>query len=125
MKITSVIIFKRNLLYDGMEGKFYEKVFEYSDNYFIKPIKFAFFDFEDCDNLKEIIGEDNFRQVVKNVLNATESISFKGAYSGTENLPLGYQILDHESNKYLIIASAGEFQSARFKVYLEGIWLLN
>lgn len=125
MHSMSVALFQKNLIYDGKEDGYYEKKYQYSGNEVSQPIVFSALDLDYMENLRTLVGEKVFGDIIGGITSAKESQSFKGAFTGTENIPLRFAMVTKEDQRYLIVVSAGEVQSDRYKVYLEGIWILS
>ena len=69
--------------------------------------------------LKDLVGEDNFRLILDEIKSAKESV-FPGNYNGTDSLPLRFNLSN--DTQYILIHSYGEYQPQRYKLYLESLW---
>ena len=58
----------------------------------------------------QLVREGGFRTI--------SSLVAEYAYSGTDDFILTY----YQTGPWLVIFASGEFQPARYKIYLEGVW---
>ncbi len=61
-------------------------------------------------DFSQLVREGNFRK--------TNALFAEHAYEGTDKLELTYC----RTGPYLFVFASGEFQPARYKIYLEGVW---
>lgn len=115
-------IFNNNLLFDGMEENYCESNFIYTSKINQNKINFSSTDFSYIDELINKIGHENFKEIINKIQSATPSKYFPNLYTGTDKLALRFLLKELDDKTFLIIVSSGEFQPARYKLYLEGIW---
>jgi hypothetical protein len=74
-------------------------------------------------NLRDILGEEAFDQIMKKQGYAYPKGEF-ATYTGEDRLPLYYYTRDDEVEgaRKLILVSMGEFQPGRYKAHVEGFW---
>lgn len=112
LMIIKKIDISRRLLFDGKEDQLFEEELNVEiDNRIIKfiPDDITPNKFDQLDKQQEIINQSHF--VRDNIYNAWKS---------EEGLTLYY----YKTDDYLLIFSMGEFQPARYKLYLESAWNL-
>lgn len=111
---------KKLHIYDGFEPDDYSQQIAISEEY--PNLEFTFSEIvnQPFKNLQNILNSESFQQ-----LSALQKIKNPNTewehFVGSEDLNLYYFI---RVNK-LILVSFGEFQPARYKVHLEGIWQLD
>jgi len=74
-------------------------------------------DFED---LRGVIGDDDFESIIKTG-DFTPDGGFLHQYRGSDNLKLYYL----KRGKTVVVFAYGEFQPTRYKLYLEGVWVVK
>ncbi len=74
-------------------------------------------DFED---LRGVIGDDDFESIVKTG-GFTPDGGFLHQYRGSDNLKLYF----YKTGKTIVVFAYGEFQPTRYKLYLEGVWVVK
>ncbi|NHA04862.1 hypothetical protein G7092_13710 [Mucilaginibacter sp. HC2] len=82
----------------------------------------AFDDFinHDFEDLQGLIGDDDFASIVKTG-NFTRDSGFLHQYHGSDNLKLYFC----QRDKTIVVFAYGEFQPTRYKLYLEGVWVIK
>lgn len=70
------------------------------------------------EDLRHIIGNDDFESIVKTG-GFTSDGGFLNLYKGIDNLRLYFC----KRGDVIIVFAYGEFQPTRYKLYLEGIWV--
>ncbi|MCU0439218.1 MAG: hypothetical protein MUC49_15075 [Raineya sp.] len=118
MKIQPFILERKLSVFDDREpDDWYQKIVLLPEN--------SLFDF--C--LAELISFDTLSQQLGSDIFDYLKVYYKNLYiplKGSDSLSLHFYIrLDKVTlQNFLVIVSFGEFQPARYKVHLEGIWLL-
>ena len=72
------------------------------------------------DDLEKIMSPEEFEQIMREG-HFTKPKGPFGNYLGSDGLSLSYFV----SNGLLFVFANGEFQPARYKIYLEGIWQMS
>lgn len=119
-KIKPINLEKRLHIYDGFEPDDYSLSMSLSETY--PNLEFTFSEIvnQPFKKLENILDKESFEQIaalqkIKNPNTEWEH------FVGSENLSLYYFIRESK----LILVCFGEFQPARYKVHLEGIWQMN
>ena len=111
----------RSLIFDGPETAILEKSFDLDagplDGQAIKLHDFAANNFED---LKEVIGNENFEFILETGAFAPDE-GFLNHYKSENRLKLYYI----KKGNSIAVFSYGEFQPTRYQLYLEGIWIVD
>lgn len=102
----------KSLLFDGDETN----VIHQSFNLPAGLVKFSDFANNNFEDLRSILDENTFNQLVKAAGFNTDG-GFLNLYQGTDRLRLYYA--KKENN--IAVFAYGEFQPTRYKLYLEGI----
>ncbi|MDN3583713.1 hypothetical protein [Mucilaginibacter flavus] len=110
----------KSLLFDGDEQEAVNKSFSLNTSTNIDGLigfkDFANHNFED---LRAVIGDDDFKTIVKNAGFNTDG-GFLNLYQGSDRLRLYY----YKKGNIVVVFAYGEFQPMRYKLYVEGIWVL-
>ena len=118
MHIQPFILEKKLHIFDGREpDDWYQKIVLLPKN---SLFDFSLAELEALDTLPQKLGADIFEYL---------KVYYKNLYiplKGSDSLSLHFYIRSDKATlqNFLIIVSFGEFQPARYKVHLEGIWLL-
>lgn len=120
MKINPFDLSKKLHIYDGFEPDDYSQQISLLENN--SDIKFTFSEVvnQPFKNLKEILNSESFQQLAELQKIKNPNTEWEH-FVGSEDLSLYYFIREDK----LILVSFGEFQPARYKVHLEGIWQIN
>lgn len=115
-------IANKQLIYDGLNDKFYdEHTFKLYNG---EEIKFSILDFIRLENLEKSNDEKPLLNLIlkncETIYRYSPSIELFG-YKGQEDLSVKYKMI----NKHIVVLSLGESQPGRYKIYLEGIILIN
>lgn len=120
MKLIPFDLRKKLHIFDGFEPDDYSMKIPLSEKY--PNLEFTFSEIIDqpFKNLQNILNQESFQQLaalqkIKNPNTEWEH------FVGSEDLSLYYFIREDK----LVLVSFGEFQPARYKVHLEGIWQID
>jgi hypothetical protein len=103
----------KSLLFDGDEAEAVHKSF----NLPAGDIKFSDFANNNFEDLRKIITPDDFETIVRT---GSFNADFLNLYKGSERLRLYYA----KRQNTIAVFAYGEFQPTRYKLYLEGLWML-
>lgn len=103
----------RQKLFDGDEEKALKEIFEIEN----KKIKLIDFYNSPLRELKKEITEENFNLIIKESQLVLKN-SFIETYISEEGLEVNYL----KVNDVIYVFSFGEYQPARYMIFLEGIW---
>ncbi|OJX32932.1 MAG: hypothetical protein BGO86_13180 [Chryseobacterium sp. 36-9] len=107
----------KKLLFDGFENDIFKKEFLLKE----KKINIKNIINNRFKKLREIINENNFNTIIKDLNIIKHNELFESYKSSDDSLSIYYLIDDNN----LFIFSYGEFQPARYILYLEGIYSLK
>lgn len=109
---------KREKIFDGIESEFLKKVFK--QNIDGKIISFSARDFYNnpLRDLKNEISNNEFDMLISTEKFSKEKNFFEN-YKSQENLNVYYMVKEGK----IFIISFGEFQPARFLIFIESIWV--
>jgi len=103
------------LIYDGIEPNSVNILSSNKENSTLKISSLLFFS-----ELTKTLNVDDLDYIKSKLNNMKQSKFFEGAYNGKDNLPVMW-FFDADNNRYFIV-SFGEFQPARYKLYLDGVF---
>ncbi len=110
----------KSLLFDGDEQEAVNKSFSINTSINIDaPIGFKDFADHNFEELCAVIVDDDFKTIVKSAGFNTDG-GFLNLYQGSDRLRLYYC----KKGNIVIVFAYGEFQPTRYKLYVEGIWIL-
>lgn len=104
----------KSLLFDGDEAGAVHKTF----NLPAGGIKFSDFANNNFEDLRKVLTPDDFKTIIKT--GGFNTGGFLNLYQGSERLRLYYA----KKGDTIIVFAYGEFQPTRYKLYLEGVWVL-
>jgi len=118
-------VYNRELVYDGVEKNLYhlEKEILLING---EKIRISIAENENVKELNELknrIDDFDFNLIIAEC--NLKASSLLGIFKNQNNLKSYYNIVEPKTKKYLIILSYGEFQPARYKLYIEGVWEIN
>ena len=110
----------RLLLFDGSEQELIGRSFDLGEETGIKtPVKFEELVSNNFEDLKDINGSGDFAFILKTGGFAPDG-GLLNLYKGSHNLRLYYL----KKDRIIIVSAFGEFQPARYMLWIEGTWLL-
>lgn len=109
----------KSLLFDGPESDIINKYFDPGAGINIGTIQFDDFVNNNFEDLRQIIGDGDFESIVKTGGFIPDG-GFLNLYKNSDNLRLYFC----KKNNVIIVFAYGEFQPARYLLYLEGTWIL-
>ncbi|MFZ5554749.1 MAG: hypothetical protein ACOZCO_16660 [Bacteroidota bacterium] len=123
MKFKKIDNIKAGLIFDGLEDDYYEydliiKCKNENIQSSVKPYKFEY-----INKLLQKISREEYFSLMKSISGSVQSQLIQDMFTGYRNFPLTYHVQEKDNSiKILIIASSGETQPGRYKIYLEGVW---
>ncbi|WPU95463.1 hypothetical protein SNE25_07995 [Mucilaginibacter sabulilitoris] len=111
----------KSLIFDGSQAEILNRAFDPDIKVDIEgAITFNDFANNNFEDLRQIIDGHDFETIVSTG-NFTTDGGFLNLYRGSDNLRLYFCT----RNNIVIVFAFGEFQPTRYKLYIEGAWVIG
>jgi hypothetical protein len=109
---------EKQLLFDGMEDDLVADPVTLKQFGIDTPVRYVVINNHNLELLRQEIPESDFHYIMRTGSFTLDGNGFIKVYTGSDGLPLYYV----KKEKQILVFATGEYQPARYKLYLEGVW---